>query len=183
MKLLCCFCLLWLVLLPPALSSIDEDRVKRRKLCGRYLLLEIIRICGTGDWSQFKMSKQTPMMHLAPQSSQNVKTFSPDRIPSLAWGRFKNPAHAGASQEKAINTWEAQSQPDYQFEKANLLPKAEFSSHDMSAYGERAKLQKKRTNKINAFEGDHPQRVPRGFADKCCQIGCTKPELAVACIP
>ncbi|CAO2585127.1 Insulin-like peptide INSL6 [Lemmus lemmus] len=177
--------LVWLGLILAAFSQEQEN--KPRRLCGRHLLVEIVKLCGQTDWSQFEMDEQTPLTHLAPHSSQTeVKTFSPDQIPSSAWGRFTYP---GKTLKKAINTWEAQLPPDYLFEKSNLLPEKteEFSSRDVSPNVERAKLQKKRTNKINAFGslfwGIHPQRKRRGFSDKCCLKGCTKEELAVACLP
>ncbi|KAL1763830.1 insulin-like peptide INSL6 [Sigmodon hispidus] len=181
MKQLCCSCLLWLGLLQATFS--EEQESKPRKLCGRHLMEEIIKLCGQSDWSHVDVEDE----QLIPASSQ-VKTFSPDQIPSSAWGRFTNPVAASSYQEKAINTWEHQPLLDYQFEKANLLPeKTEFSPLDVNPYVESIKLQKKSTNKINIlsslFWGNHPQRKRRGFSDKCCLKGCTKEELSLACIP
>ncbi|XP_005063769.2 insulin-like peptide INSL6 isoform X2 [Mesocricetus auratus] len=186
MKQLCCSCLLWLGLLQAAFSQ-EQEESKPRRLCGRHLLLEIVKLCGQADWSQFMINE--PLAQLSHQSSQEVKTFSPEQIPSSAWGRFTNPVLAPVSQEKAINTWEDQPPPIYQFEKANLFPEdtKEFSSHNANPYFDGVKLQKKRTNKINTFSslfwGNHPQRERRGFSDKCCLKGCTQEELAVACLP
>ncbi|KAM7330065.1 insulin-like peptide INSL6 [Alexandromys fortis] len=189
MKQFCCSGrVLWLGLVLSAFSQDQES--KPRKLCGRHLLVEITKLCGQIDWSQFEMDDQTPLTHLAHHSLQTeVKTFSPDQIPSSAWGRFTNLVPISASLEKAINTWEPQVPPYYQFENSNLLPEKteEFSSRDVHPNVERVKLQEKRRNKINAFSslfwGLHPQRKRRGFSDKCCLKGCTREELAVACLP
>lgn len=91
MKQLCCSGrVLWLGLVLSAFSQ--EQESKPRKLCGRYLLVEITKLCGQTDWSQFEMDDQTPLTHLAHHSLQTeVKTFSPDQNPSSAWGRFTNP--------------------------------------------------------------------------------------------
>ncbi|KAL1788652.1 insulin-like peptide INSL6 [Sigmodon hispidus] len=148
---------------------------------------EIIKLCGQSERSQFQMEEQAPLMQLNPQSSK-TKTYRTDRIPSSAWERFTNPVAASSYQEKAINTWEHQPLPNYQFEKDSLLPeKTEFSPLDVNPYVESIKLQKKGTNKINTFSslfwGNHPQRKRRGFLEKCCLQGCTKEELAVVCLP
>nr|XP_048294751.1 insulin-like peptide INSL6 isoform X2 [Myodes glareolus] len=189
MKQLCCSGrVLWLGLVLAAFSQ--EQESKPRRLCGRHLLVEITKLCGQTDWSQFELDDQSPLTHLSHHFLQTeVKTFSPDQIPSSAWGRFTNPVPISASQEKAINTWEPQLSPDYQFEKSSLLPEKTgvFASRDVHPNVERVRLQEKGTDKISAFSrlfwGIHPQRKRRGFSDKCCLKGCTKEELAVACLP
>ncbi|CAH6967005.1 insulin-like peptide INSL6 [Phodopus roborovskii] len=185
MKQLCCLLCLGLL---QATFSLEQEESKPRKLCGRHLLTEIIKLCGQTDWRHFHldMDQGAALTHLSDQSSQLVKTFSPHQIPSSAWGRFTNPVLASPSQEKAVNTWEAQPLPEYQFEKVNLFPEnpRDFSSRDANPYDEGVKLQKKSTSKVNSlFWGNHPQRERRGFSDKCCLKGCTKEELAVACLP
>ncbi|XP_055470220.1 insulin-like peptide INSL6 [Psammomys obesus] len=186
MKQRSCPGLLWFGLLLATFSQAQYGS-KPRRLCGRHLMTEIVKICGQTDWSQFEMEGQTPMKQLAHQSSQKVKTFSPEQIPTSAWGRFTDPVPAGASQEKAVNIWELQPLPKYPFEKVNLRPKSEFSSHDVIPYGESAKLQKKSTDKIKTLSallwGRRAQRKRRGYSEKCCLKGCTKEELAVACLP
>ncbi|XP_034344583.1 insulin-like peptide INSL6 [Arvicanthis niloticus] len=186
MKQLCCSCLLWLGLLM-APFSLEQEISRPRRLCGRHLLLEVIKLCGQSDWSRFEMDEQTPMTQFAPHHSGKVKTFNPHRS-SSTWGRFTDPVPAGVSQEKVTHAWEAQPLPDYQFKKAELLPKTRvFSYHSGKPYVKSVKRQKRSTNKMNTFSsllwGNHSQRKRRGFADKCCVIGCTKEELAVACLP
>lgn len=97
-----------------------------------------------------------------------------------------------ASQEEAINNMKVQSLPEYQYKKANLPFKTRqedsSSSQDISPYiHEIIEFQKKNTNKIktlsNLFWGNHPQRKRRGYSEKCCQKGCTKEELIIACLP
>ncbi|XP_052028605.1 insulin-like peptide INSL6 [Apodemus sylvaticus] len=190
MKQLCCSCLLWLGLLLAPFSREQDQDTRPRKLCGRHLLVEVIKLCGQGDWSRFEMEELTPITQLVPQFSRKVKTFNPHRSPSSAWGRLTNDAAPAAaiSQEKAAHSWEHQSLPDYPFEKAELPPKTRvFSYHSGKPYVRSVKLQKKSTNKRNTFSsllwGNHSQRKRRGFSDKCCVIGCTKEELAVACLP
>ncbi|XP_031240662.1 insulin-like peptide INSL6 [Mastomys coucha] len=187
MKQLRWSCLLWLGLLLAPFSREHEKATRPRKLCGRRLVLEVIKLCGQSDWSRFEMGEQSPLTQLVPEYSREVKTFNPHRS-APTWERFTNPVPAGVSQEKAIHSWEPQTLPNYQFEKAALLPEASvFSYPNGQSYVKSVKLQKKSTNKMNAFSslfwGNHPQRKRRSFADKCCAIGCTKEELAIACLP
>ncbi|EDL41675.1 insulin-like peptide INSL6 precursor [Mus musculus] len=187
MKQLCCSCLLWLGLLLTPFSREEEEESRPRKLCGRHLLIEVIKLCGQSDWSRFEMEEQSPMTQFFPHYSRKGKAFNPHPS-SSAWRRFTNPVPAGVSQKKGTHTWEPQSLPDYQFEKTELLPKARvFSYHSGKPYVKSVQLQKKSTNKMNTFRslfwGNHSQRKRRGFADKCCVIGCTKEEMAVACLP
>ncbi|EDM13088.1 insulin-like 6 [Rattus norvegicus] len=184
MKQLCCSCLLWLGLLLAPFSQEQEEVTSPTKLCGRDLLVEVIKLCGQNDWSRFSMEEQSPMTELVPQYTRKVKTFNPHRS-SSSWGRFTNP---GVSQKKATHTWESQSLPNYQLKKEELLPKTGVHSyHGGKPYVKSVKFQKKNTDKMSTFSGlfwgNHPQRKRRGFADKCCAIGCSKEELAVACLP
>lgn len=91
-----------------------------------------------------------------------------------------------------MNNMKMQSLPEYQYKKANLPFKTRqeesSSSQDISPYiHEIIEFQKKNTNKIktlsNLFWGNHPQRKRRGYSEKCCQKGCTKEELIIACLP
>ncbi|XP_003513319.1 insulin-like peptide INSL6 [Cricetulus griseus] len=189
MKQLCCSCLLWFGLLQAAFSW-EEMENRPRKLCGKHLLSQIIKLCGQTDWTQFEIDEQTSLGHIPHQSSHPPKTLKPEQIPSSsAWRKFTHPVPASTSQEKVINTWEGQPVPDYQFENTNVVPEntRKFSSHDANPYPGVVKLQKKSTDKINThsslFGRKHPQREQRGFSDKCCLKGCTKEELAVACLP
>lgn len=92
MKQLCCSCLLWLGVLQATFSH-EKEGSRRRKLCGRYLLIEIIKLCGQTDWRQFELEDQTPLTRLAPAPhlSKKVKTFMPDQSPSSTWKGFTNP--------------------------------------------------------------------------------------------
>ncbi|XP_036029366.1 insulin-like peptide INSL6 [Onychomys torridus] len=190
MKQLCCSCLLWLGVLQATFSH-EKEGSRRRKLCGRYLLIEIIKLCGQTDWKQFELEDQTPLTRLAPAPhlSKKVKTFIPDQSPSSTWRGFTNSAPVPASHKKAVYTWEHQPAPDYQFEKANLFQEKtrQFSPLGVNPYAQSIKIQQKNRNKINTFSslfgGNHPQRKRRSFSDKCCLKGCTKEELAVACLP
>lgn len=77
------------------------------------------------------------------------------------------------------------------FKKANFLPNEtrEVSlSRGINSYiHEIVEFQKKNTNKVKTlsklFWGNHPQRIRRGYSEKCCLRGCTKEELSIACLP
>lgn len=84
-----------------------------------------------------------------------------------------------------------QSLPAYRYKKDNVLRNRtrEFSlSQDVNSYiREIVGYQKKNRNKIKTlsklFWGNHPQRIRRGYSEKCCLKGCTKEELLIACLP
>ncbi|OBS69047.1 hypothetical protein A6R68_02412, partial [Neotoma lepida] len=187
MRQLCCSCLLWLGVLQAIFSHEQEDN-KLRRLCGRHLLIEIIKLCGQTDWRQFEVEDKIPWTRLSPASqlSKKVKTFIPDQGPSSIWKGFTNSVPASASHQKAVYTWEHQPAPDYPFEKVNLLSEKtrHFSPLHVNHYAQNVK--QKNRNKVNTFSSlfweRHPQRKRRSFSDKCCLKGCTKEELAVACL-
>ncbi|EHH24128.1 insulin-like peptide INSL6 [Macaca thibetana thibetana] len=191
-----CLCMLWLGLLLVRFSRELSDISSARKLCGRYLVKEIEKLCGHANWSQFHFEEETPFPRLIAQASEKVEAFSPYRFESPqtafpARGRGTNPVSTSASWEEAVNNWEMQSLPEYQDKKAYspLDKEREFSSsHNINLYiHENAKFQKKSRNKIktlsNLFWGNHPQRKRRGYSEKCCLTGCTKEELSIACLP
>ncbi|XP_055284254.1 insulin-like peptide INSL6 [Moschus berezovskii] len=189
------FLFLCLGLLLVRVSRELNDISRARKLCGQYLLHEIVKLCGDVSWSH--VEKEKPFTQLLSQGSEKLESFIPDRSESSqttfpVWGRATNPVPTSASQEEAINNMKVQSLPEYQYKKANLPFKTrqeEFSSsQDISPYmHEIIEFQKKNTNKIktlsNLFWGNHPQRKRRGYSEKCCQKGCTKEELIIACLP
>nr|XP_005004816.1 insulin-like peptide INSL6 [Cavia porcellus] len=202
MKVLFCFSSLWLGLLLICLSQeldqLDELNIGisiARKLCGSNLQKAIVKLCGDTDWSHFQL-EEIPLVQLVPQATGKTEALDTDQfgsseMPFPVWGAVTNPGSTSASQGEAIKSWEIQSLPQYQYKKTNLLLDKirEFpSSHDGDPNIHKAvKFQKKNTNKIkassNLFWGNHPQRKRRGFSDKCCLKGCTKEELAIACIP
>ncbi|XP_004457478.1 insulin-like peptide INSL6 [Dasypus novemcinctus] len=189
-RLLCCS-VMCLLLLGFSLELGDINQPK--KLCGRHLLREIEKLCGTSDWSQF--GEETPFTQLIAQAAEKAASLIPDGFesspaPSLDPGTGLNPVSTTAFLKKT-NIVEMQSLPEYQSKKANLPPakKREFSSlHDINSYiHEIVEFEKKNTNKIktlhNLFWGNHHQRKRRGYSEKCCLKGCTKRELSIACIP
>ncbi|XP_032146949.1 insulin-like peptide INSL6 [Sapajus apella] len=193
---LLCLCLLWLELLLVRFSGELSDISSARKLCGRYLVKEIENLCGHANWSQFRSEEETPFTRLIPQASEKVEAFVPDQFESPqttfpVWSRGTNPVSTSASLEEAVNSWELQSLPEYQYKKpySPLDKTREFSSsHNVNPYiRENAKFQKKSRNKIktlsNLFWGNHPQRKRRGYSEKCCLTGCTREELSIACLP
>ncbi|XP_059782430.1 insulin-like peptide INSL6 [Balaenoptera ricei] len=172
-----------------------NDISRARKLCGRHLLQEIVKLCGSVNWSHIEEEK--PFTQLLSQASEKVETFIPDWLESSqttfpVWRRATNPVSTSASQEEAINNLKMQSLPEHQYKKPNLPFKTRqeifSSSQDISPYiHEIVEFQKKNTNKIktlsNLFWGNHPQRKRRGYSEKCCLKGCTKEELIIACLP
>lgn len=91
MKQLCCSCLLWFGLLQAAFSW-EEMENRPRKLCGKHLLSQIIKLCGQTDWTQFEIDEQTSLGHIPHQSSHPPKTLKPEQIPSSsAWRKFTHP--------------------------------------------------------------------------------------------
>ncbi|XP_045419848.1 insulin-like peptide INSL6 isoform X1 [Lemur catta] len=196
MPRLLCLCLPWLGLLMVRFSGELSDISIARRLCGRYLVREIVKLCGHADWSQFQLEEETPLTQQISEPSEKVEAFDSDqfespqtRVPS--WGRGRNPVSTSVSQEEAINSWEMHSLPGYQYKKVKSPSDKtrEFSSsQDINQYiHESVKFQKKSTNKIktlnNLFWGNHPQRKRRGYSEKCCHRGCTKEELSIACLP
>ncbi|XP_069907814.1 insulin-like peptide INSL6 isoform X2 [Oryctolagus cuniculus] len=191
------FCL-WLGLLLIRFSrELTQDLSRARKLCGRHLLKEIVKLCGHGNWSQFHFQEETPLAEQISQASGNTDAFFPAQSESShaslpAWGGGVNPVlPTTVSQEEAIHNLEMQSLPEYQYKKASSPPheiRAFSSSPDINPDIHKSiKLQKKSTNKIKTisslFWGNHPQRRRRGYSDKCCLKGCTKEELGIACLP
>uniref|UniRef100_A0A8C3YSV7 Insulin-like peptide INSL6 n=1 Tax=Catagonus wagneri TaxID=51154 RepID=A0A8C3YSV7_9CETA len=194
MRWLLGLCLLWLGLPLVRFSRELNDISRARKLCGRHLLKEIVRLCGNVSWSQFE--EENPLTHLISQATQKVETFIPDRLESSqttspVWGRGSRPVSTSASQEEAISNLKMKSLPKYRYKKASLPfdKTREFSStQDINRYiREIVEYQKKNTNNIktlsNLFWGYHPQRKRRGYSEKCCLKGCTKEELSIACLP
>ncbi|KAF6327454.1 insulin like 6 [Rhinolophus ferrumequinum] len=192
MPRLLCLGLLWLGLLPGRFSGEQSDSSRARKLCGRHLLEGIVKLCGQEDWSHFQ--ENPPFTQLLSQVAEKVESFIPDRLESSqttfpVWGRGTNAVSTSASQEEAINSLEMPSLPE--FKKANILPNEtrEVSlSRGINSYiHESVEFQKKNTNKVKTlsklFWGNHPQRIRRGYSEKCCLRGCTKEELSIACLP
>ncbi|XP_004867420.1 insulin-like peptide INSL6 [Heterocephalus glaber] len=189
--------LLWLgLLLVPFSYELNQEISRARKLCGSHPLKEIVKPCGSADWSQFQFEEETSLAQLVPQATPKVEAlgleqFKRPEMPFPVLGGVTNPASTSASQEEAINSWKRQSLPEYQYKKTNLLldkTRKFSSSHDVDPYIHKSvKFQKKSRNKINALSntcwGNHPQRKRRGHSDKCCLRGCTKEELAIACFP
>ncbi|XP_015993805.1 insulin-like peptide INSL6 [Rousettus aegyptiacus] len=184
-------CLLWLGLL---LLCQQSGSSRARRLCGRHLLKGIIKLCGDADWSH--IGGKAPFTQLPFRATGKVESFVPDRLESSqttfpAWGRGTRSVFTSASQEEAKNTLEVQSLPAYRYKKDNLLSNRtrEFSlSQDVNSYIRGiVGYQKKNTNKIKTlsklFWGNHPQRIRRGYSEKCCLKGCTKEELLIACLP
>ncbi|XP_012873867.1 PREDICTED: insulin-like peptide INSL6 [Dipodomys ordii] len=188
--------LLWLVLLLVRFSrELSADLGRARKLCGRHLLQEIVKLCGDTDWSHFEFPETPPSKGRIPQASrkgQASKAGAFKKHHSLwqGWRGVTHPASTSATGQ-SIFSWEIQSLPEYQYKKINLIPdmiREASSLHDINPHvHEDVKSQKKTLNKIktinHVFWGNHPQRKRRGFSDKCCLKGCTKEELAIACLP
>ncbi|CAK6434001.1 unnamed protein product [Pipistrellus nathusii] len=184
-------CLLWLGLLLVRGSQEQSYRSRARKLCGRQLLSGIVKLCGDADWSHVR--ENTPFQK---QDTETVGSFLPGRWKSSpntsrVRGRGTKAVSSTASQEEATNNLEIQSPTEYQYNKANLLPskiRELASSRAISSYvHEIVEFQKQNTNKIKTFRklfwGNHPQRVRRGYSEKCCLRGCTEEELIIACLP
>ncbi|KAM4848262.1 insulin-like peptide INSL6 [Urocitellus parryii] len=174
-------------------SQLREDLTKTRKLCGRYLVKEIEKLCGTTNWSQFKLEEETPNTEEPPIPGE-IEIFDPYEYQNhrdlfSQWGRVTNPA--SASRGKPINSLRIQSHSKYHYKKVNWLPikiSDYSSSDDVDPYShDSIKPQKKSSTKIKTphslFWGNHPQRKRRGFSNKCCIKGCSKAELAIACLP
>ena len=88
-----CVRLLCLGLLLVRFSRELSDISKARRLCGRHLLKEIIKLCGNVNWSYFE--EETPVPPLFPQDNE-IETFIPDRSESSqstfpAWARGTSP--------------------------------------------------------------------------------------------
>ncbi|XP_054375948.2 insulin-like peptide INSL6 isoform X2 [Pongo abelii] len=75
-------CLLWLGLLLVRFSRELSDISSARKLCGRYLVKEIEKLCGHANWSQFHLGEETPFSRLIAQASEKVEAFSPYQFQS-----------------------------------------------------------------------------------------------------
>ncbi|XP_017805377.3 insulin-like peptide INSL6 isoform X2 [Papio anubis] len=91
-----CLCMLWLGLLLVRFSRELSDISSARKLCGRYLVKEIEKLCGHANWSQFHFEEETPFPRLVAQASEKVEAFSPYQFESPqtafpARGRGTNP--------------------------------------------------------------------------------------------
>ncbi|XP_029776112.1 insulin-like peptide INSL6 [Suricata suricatta] len=188
------WCLLWLGLPLVRWSRELSDVSRARKLCGKHLMKEIVKLCGNVSWHFLK--EETPKIPLFPQADEKIETFIPDRLESSqttfpAWARGTNPVSTSAPEEKAVHSLEMLSLPKYRYKRANLPPdktKELSSSQDTNQYiHEILELQKKNTNKIktlsSVFWGNHPQRKRRGYSEKCCLRGCTNEELSIACFP
>ncbi|KAM4876650.1 insulin-like peptide INSL6 [Thomomys bottae] len=187
---------LWLVLLLLQFSrELSVDLSRARKLCGRHLLQEIVKLCGEKDWSNFQFPEPTTPKAWTHRVSRKVKVskagaFKKHHSPWQGWRRVTRPVSTSAT-VRSIFSWEIQSLPEYQYNKINLIPdmiRETSSLHDINPHvHENAKSQKKNKNKIKTvnhlFWGKHPQRKRRGFSDKCCLKGCTKEELGIACLP
>ncbi|KAI2552055.1 insulin like 6 [Homo sapiens] len=112
--------LLWLGLLLVRFSRELSDISSARKLCGRYLVKEIEKLCGHANWSQFRFEEETPFSRLIAQASEKVEAYSPyqfesPQTASPARGRGTNPV--STSWEEAVNSWEMQSLPEYKDKK------------------------------------------------------------------
>ncbi|XP_037350310.1 insulin-like peptide INSL6 [Talpa occidentalis] len=188
-----CLSLLWVGLLGLWFSLELSTSDKARKMCGRHLLKEIVKLCGNTNWSHF--GEEPPHRRLLSHAS-NVEAFIPDQFQSSqttfqAWGRGTNPVFTSASREEAINSGEMQLLHEYQHKKANLLPDKTRKLHSLQDINPHipklGKFRKKNADKIKTsrdlFWGDHPQRKRRGYSEKCCLKGCTKEELSIACRP
>ncbi|KAF7475999.1 Hypothetical predicted protein [Marmota monax] len=76
-------------------SQLREDLTRTRKLCGRYLVKEIEKLCGTTNWSQFKLEEETPNTEEPPIPGE-IEIFDPyeyqnHRNPFSERGRVTNP--------------------------------------------------------------------------------------------
>ncbi|XP_007937475.1 insulin-like peptide INSL6 [Orycteropus afer afer] len=171
------------------LFSLELGNASRaKKLCGRHLLKEIVKLCGLEDWSLFE---EGPSHHqLVPRAVDAMGAcfragLPRSPVPSPGGGTGPQPVSTAASMEEAINS--LKSLPEYQHQKANSPPDKtrQLSLPHINTYIH--KIQDKNTNKIktlsNLFWGNHPQRKRRGYSEKCCLKGCTKGELSIACLP
>uniref|UniRef100_A0A8D2DYD0 Insulin like 6 n=1 Tax=Sciurus vulgaris TaxID=55149 RepID=A0A8D2DYD0_SCIVU len=176
--------------------QLGADLSRTRRLCGRYLVKEIEKLCGTTNWSLLRLEEDALLAESIPQASEKIEAFNPDdfkspQTPFPEGGRVTKPASTSTSQGEAINNLRIPSLPDNQNIEDNWPPEKirEFSSsHDVNSYIHKSiKFQKKSKNKIKTsqtlFWGNHPQRKRRGFSNKCCLKGCRKDELAIACLP
>ncbi|XP_063450569.1 insulin-like peptide INSL6 isoform X1 [Pan paniscus] len=98
-------CLLWLGLLLVRFSRELSDISSARKLCGRYLVKEIEKLCGHVNWSQFRFEEETPFSRLIAQASEKVEAYGPYQLESPqtafpARGRGTNPALVTSRQLK-----------------------------------------------------------------------------------
>ncbi|XP_048203400.1 insulin-like peptide INSL6 [Perognathus longimembris pacificus] len=92
------FYLLWLVLLLVRFScELSVDISRARKLCGRHLLQEIVKLCGKTDWSHFQLMETPPSTTSStPQASRKAKasragTFRKHHSPWHGWRRVTRP--------------------------------------------------------------------------------------------
>lgn len=88
------FLYLCLGLLLVRVSRELNDISRARKLCGRHLLREIVKLCGDVSWSH--VEKEKPFTQLLSQASEKVESFIPDRSESSqttfpVWRRATNP--------------------------------------------------------------------------------------------
>ncbi|XP_004591929.2 insulin-like peptide INSL6 [Ochotona princeps] len=180
------FCV-WLGLLLIGFSrELNQDLSRARKLCGRHLLKEIVKLCGHGDWSKFHFEEQTPLEEQISGESGSTVAFIPDQF------GVKPVLPTTASQDEGTDDWKLQSLPESHHKRAQpapplavrALPSSPESNPDVH---QRIKVQKESTDRIKTlssmFWGNHPQRRRRGYSDKCCLKGCTKEELGIACLP
>ncbi|XP_027798900.2 insulin-like peptide INSL6 [Marmota flaviventris] len=115
-------------------SQLREDLTRTRKLCGRYLVKEIEKLCGTTNWSQFKLEEETPNTEEPPIPGE-IEIFDPyeyqnHRNPFPERGKVTNPA--SASPGKPVNSLGIQSHSKYHYKKVNWLPIkiSDYSSSD-----------------------------------------------------
>ena len=71
------FLYLCLGLLLVRVSRELKDISRARRLCGRHLLHEIVKLCGDVNWSH--VEKEKPFTQLLSQASEKVESFIPDR--------------------------------------------------------------------------------------------------------
>ncbi|XP_040844820.1 insulin-like peptide INSL6 [Ochotona curzoniae] len=178
---------LWLGLLLMGFShELNQDLGRARKLCGRHLLKEIVKLCGSGDWSKFHFEEQTPLQGQISGKSGSTAAFIPNQF------GVKPAFPPTASQDEGTNDGKLQSLPQTHHKRAEPPPplavRAVPSSSDSNPdTQELIQVQKESTNRIktlsSVFWGNHPQRRRRGYSEKCCLKGCTKQELGIACLP
>ncbi|XP_006863900.1 PREDICTED: insulin-like peptide INSL6 [Chrysochloris asiatica] len=185
-----CLCGLQLGLLLLLFSFELSGASRPKKLCGRHLLMAIIKLCGLEDWSN--LEENIHHWQLVPRAVDAVGTFLPARLPSSrgsAGCRDSQPAPTAASMEGSTNGLEMQPLPECQHSKANFPPDAtrDFSSPHINLYTQETVELTEKNSKIktlnNLFWGNHLQRQRRGYSEKCCLKGCTKDELSIACFP
>ncbi|XP_004600391.1 insulin-like peptide INSL6 [Sorex araneus] len=188
------WCLLCLCLLLVRFSLEQTEVREPRKLCGRHLLKEIVKLCGGSNWGNFER-KRTPSTRLfshVKEESFTPSQFENPQTPFMILEKDSSSAPT-LSQEETISNWVMQSLSDYKHEMDNFLPdstKIFFASQEFSPYIHKIlELQKKNKNRSkiktisHLFWGNHPQRKRRGYSEKCCLKGCTKQELRIACLP